>query len=207
MQTAKIQWAPKVDVEQIWQVYQREAQGILDDDLLNELAWALYQRCESILMVTEGRRMPCPLCQTIITCPEEHWSRRTPMFCPTCGWTTTYGQYRDSWRHQDLHGGNAVYAFQAYVDRYPHTTSPRQRMLLIDHLIHAFHWSLKRDRPHGPAAVQLVAGDRDTVVAFLDRLTYGSGTPGRSGAPASDQDVDMQRLQYIQHSAAGRRTK
>src|SRR5690349_14144870 len=113
MKTATIQWAPKVRPERIWQLYQREAQGFLDDDLVNEVAWALYQRCESILMVTEGRRLPCPTCPTLIVCPTERWSRTTPIICPACGWTATYGQYRDSWRHQDLQGGNALYAFQA----------------------------------------------------------------------------------------------
>ena len=172
--TAKIQWAPKVRLEQIWQLYRREAQGILDDDMLEEVAWALYQRCLSILMVTEGRRVPCPVCQTVITGPEK-WSRQLPIVCPTCSWTATYGQYRDSWRHQDLHGGNAVYAFQEYADQYPQARSPRQRMLLIDRLIHAFHWSLKRSRAHGPAAVQLLAGNRDAVIAFLDQLTLWRG--------------------------------
>ncbi len=189
MQTAKIQWAPKVRPEVIWQLYQREAQGLLDDELVDEVAWALYQRCESILMVTERRRVPCPGCLTIIVCPNERWSRRLPIVCPSCGWAATYGQYRDSWRHQDLHGGNAVYAFQAYVEQYAHAASPQARMLLIDGLIHAFHWSLKRNRPHGPAAVQLIAGTRESILAFLNRLTYGSGTATAGGDAASDQDA------------------
>jgi hypothetical protein len=206
MKTATIQWAPKVRPERIWQLYHREPQGLLDDDVVNEVAWALYQRCESILMVTEGHRLPCPACTTQIVCPTERWSRTTPIICSACGWMATYGQYRDSWRHQDLRAGNALYAFQTYVDTYRHAASSRERMLLIDQLLHAFHWSLKRNRPHGPAAVQLLAGDKETICAFLDKLTYGSTAkpPGTEESRTQDGREHVHQ-QHLEQSAVGRR--
>lgn len=173
MQAARIEWAPKVRREQVWRLYQQDARGGADDALLEEVAFALYQRCESILMVTDNNRVPCPSCHTIIVAPGARWSRATPIICPECGWNATYGQLRDSWRHRDLHGGNAMYAFRAYVEGYTRHTSPRDRMLAVDRLINAFHWSIRQNRAFGPAARNLIEGSSEEVAAFLDRLTYG----------------------------------
>ncbi len=49
---AQIQWAPKVRRDLIRRLYQNDAHGLVDDDLINAVGFALYQRCESILMVT-----------------------------------------------------------------------------------------------------------------------------------------------------------
>ena len=124
--------APKVRRPKVWQLYHQDANGGADEALIEEVAFDLYQRCESILMVTDNNRVPCPSCHTIIVAPGARWSRATPIVCPDCGWHATYGQLRDSRRHRDLHGGNAMDAFRAYVDGYPRHTSPRERMLAID---------------------------------------------------------------------------
>ncbi len=168
----------------MWQLYHQDAHLGADEALIEEVAFDLYQRCESILMVTDNNRVPCPTCHTIIVAPGARWSRATPIVCPACGWHATYGQLRDSWRHRDLHGGNAMDAFRAYVDGYPRHTSPRERMLAIDRLINAFHWSIRQNRAFGPAARNLIEGRSEDVAALLDRLTYGDA----STPPAPDTD-------------------
>jgi hypothetical protein len=165
----RIRWAPKLSQAKLWELYQSDARGLADQALVDDIAFALYQRCQSIIMVTERRRVPCPRCPRIVLCAGERWSREQAIVCPECGWSATYGQYRDSWRHQDLHGGNAMFAFRAFVEGYE-GTMPRDRMLLIDRLINAFHWSLKRERRHGPAAAQLIEGGAQQVLALLERL-------------------------------------
>jgi hypothetical protein len=51
-------------------------------------------------------------------------------------------------------------------------------MLLIDQLIHGFHYYLEFS-PTRAAGVNLIEGSYHEVVEFLDRLTYGEGsTPG-----------------------------
>jgi hypothetical protein len=169
VQNERIQWAPKVPQAKIWALYQREARGLADATLIDDVGFALYQRCQSIIMVTERRRLVCPRCAQIVSCPGERWSSEYPIVCLDCGWSASYGQYRDSWRHQDLHGGNAMYAFRAFVEGYERA-GLRERMLLIDRLINAFHWSLKHSRRHGPAATQLIGGSAEQVLALLDRL-------------------------------------
>jgi hypothetical protein len=175
----RIRWAAKVRPEKIWRLYQQDARGLVDEELIEEIGWALYQRCQSILWVTDRSCVSCPRCHHVIVCPGERWSRRCPIHCPECSRQATYGQWRDSWRHQDLWGGNAMPAFRAFVAAWERATAPRERMLLIDRLIHAFHWSLRQNRPFGPAVRNLIEGRYDEVVAFLERLTYGEGsTPG-----------------------------
>jgi hypothetical protein len=174
----RIQWAPKVPQAKIWALYQNHALGLADAAQIGEVGFALFQRCQSIIMVSERRRVVCPRCAEIVCCPGERWSREQAIMCSECGWSATYGQYRDSWRHRDLHGGNAIYAFRAFVEGYERAL-PRERMLLIDRLINAFHWSLKHHRRHGPAANQLIAGSAEEVVAFLDRLAGSVSNAGQ----------------------------
>ena len=50
--------------------------------------------------------------------------------------------------------------------------------MLIDQLVHGFHWSLEHD-PTRPVAVNLIQGRLGEVIAFLDSLSYGEeSTPG-----------------------------
>ncbi len=178
---AKIRWAPKVRQDKIWRLYQNDARGILDEALIDDVGLALLDRCRSVLMVNNGQ-VECPRCGHIFVCvgrdaPSEHDVIRCPT--PGCTWETMPLQYHNSWRHRDLHGYNASPAFQTFVEQYQRASSPRQRMLLIDQLIHAFHQDLRRDVPHRSAANNLIEGNHNEVVAFLDRLAYGDeSTPG-----------------------------
>ena len=52
----KIRWAPKVRQEKLWQLYQSDAQGLLDEDLAAEVGYALLARCESITLIDVGLR-------------------------------------------------------------------------------------------------------------------------------------------------------
>ena len=106
-------------------------------------------------------------------------------------------QYRESFQYDQLGAGNALPAFQTFVERYPGTTAPRERMLLIDQLIHAFHWSIKYSVPHRAAANNLIEGNHKQVIAFLDSLAYGDqSTPGTQETRAAWRNTaeEMQRF-------------
>jgi len=55
----------------------------------------------------------------------------------------------------------------------PQARTPRDKALAIDRVIHEFHYSLRDqpDRPTRPAGVNLIVGDWQDVVAFLDELS------------------------------------
>jgi hypothetical protein len=48
----RIQWANRVSQIKIWQLYQSDARGILDEELIDEVGIALYARAQSILLLT-----------------------------------------------------------------------------------------------------------------------------------------------------------
>jgi hypothetical protein len=175
----RIRWARKVSQARIRQLYEADAAGIIDQELIDEVGTALYARCESILLVSRAQ-VRCPRCRhvfqvgpgrpgdEVISCPGEG-----------CYWQTTHRQWHNSWRHRDLIGTRAASAFRDYVERYRQAKGPREKMLLIDGLIHAFHQGIVEDMPHRSAANNLIEGSHSQVVAFLDQLTYGQGsTPG-----------------------------
>jgi hypothetical protein len=167
-------WHPRVPQQQIRRLYGNDARGILDEELVQEVAIALYLRCQSILLATEAHegRAACPRCDEKI--PHD-WNRAAVLTCPGCGWQTTWGAYFKTYQDKNLHGGGAVFAFRAYVEEYPRADSARLRWLLVDRLIHVFHHEL-RGTPIRPAACNLIGGKWHEVEAMLHDLAYGEGS-------------------------------
>ena len=57
--------------------------------------------------------------------------------------------------------------------------SPSEKILLIDHLIHGFHFYFKEVIPTRPVAVNLIKGRLFDVIVFPEGLTYSNlSTPG-----------------------------
>lgn len=167
----KIHWAPKVSRSQIWRLYHNDARGVVDEALVDAVGWALLQRCRSIVQVSR-REAECPRCGAVFAIPV---SKVGLVGCPTpdCGWETTTEAWHTSWRHQDLIGSNALAVFETFIDRYPVARSIRDRIFLIDRLIHAFHWDAKQQVPNRSVGNNLIVGSHQTVVAFLDALSQG----------------------------------
>lgn len=176
-----VRWAPKLRPEKLRRLYELDAQGLADEELIDEVGYTLYSRCESILTVTETfyGRVPCPGCGTVILRERDTGSEEEMLHCDHCSWQATWREYHRSWQDRQLWGGNAVEAFQEFVRRFPGARDPRQKMLLIDQLIHAYHYDLRRQSYNRPAAANLIEGRLRDVIQFLDELTYGAGsTPG-----------------------------
>ena len=55
--------------------------------------------------------------------------------------------------------------------------SYRERMVLIDQLIHRFHWESAGVEDGRPGATSLIEGKMKDIMAFLDRLNYGDHIP------------------------------
>ncbi len=172
-------WASRVPMEQIRRLYENDAQGIYDEELIDEAGFALLARCQSFVEANEAvhGRAPCPACSTVI----EHTGQKEAMLhCPNCGWELSWGEYFRTIQHRQLSGAEPVIElFQNYIQHFPLARSPRQKVLLIDRLIHGFHWYYKTGKPTRPVAVNLIQGRLQEVMAFLDSLSYGEwNTPG-----------------------------
>jgi len=173
-------WARRVPKRKIRQLYETDAQGIYDLDLINDVGYALLARCESFITANGAREgeLPCPACGETVRRVE--MSREEVLYCP-CGWTLPWADYMRTMQHKQLSGAEPVLElFREFVRDFPKADTARKRMLLIDRLIHGFHWYYhQEDMPTRPVAVNLIEGKMRDVVVFLDRLTYGEkSTPG-----------------------------
>jgi predicted RNA-binding Zn-ribbon protein involved in translation (DUF1610 family) len=165
-------WAPKISQVKVRRLYELDSQGIIDVDLINEVGWALWERCDSILTVTTAHHghVPCPACGAVIE-RQNPWTTDETVECPKCDWHIPWTMYHRSYRGKQLFGANAVEIFEAYHKTFPLAQKANERMLLIDQLIHAFHVSLQSIGR--PVAANLIEGSLAEVIHFLDRLTSG----------------------------------
>jgi hypothetical protein len=187
---AEIEWAPKVSLSKIRQLYLKDAQGICDDELVNAVGISLYSRCASILEFTEAcqGKVTCKRCarngqSTII---ERKTSKPAEQLkCPVCGWQVQWRVYVNEAEKTggNLMEGHAGAAFRRYIETYPQCQNAREKIVAIDLLIHEFHWILVGEDqeqgallPHKPAGVNLLQGSAQQIVEFLNELTYGQAT-------------------------------
>jgi hypothetical protein len=185
---SEIVWAPRVSLSKIRELYLQEARGTCNDELLDEVGFSLYSRCQSIFEFSEAVSgwVKCKRCaqqgNTIILLritqkPDEL------LHCPTCGWQVRWRVYLAESEKVDgqLDAGHAGAAFQRYINVFPQSRSAEEKMLAIDRLIHEFHWILikagEEPEPHKPAGVNLLRGSATQVIDLLNDLTYGENTP------------------------------
>jgi hypothetical protein len=71
-----------------------------------------------------------------------------------------------------------------FVTRFPASRSHGEKLILIDTLIHRFHWESAAGSGGRPGACNLLEGTMSDIMPFLDRLTYGESIPA---------DVEQQR--------------
>ena len=174
----KIYWAPKLQQSKIWQLYQNDAAGMVEDSLVWEVGYDLFQRCRSIWLVTH-RQVECPRCGTTFdTCEPDSWKMLPgTLVCPKegCGWETTSAQWHDTWRHKELLGTAAMGSTETYLRDYPLAKKTTDLMVCIDQLIHSFHISLRTGKRNRAFANNLIEGSHEQVVELLDRLFAKEG--------------------------------
>ncbi len=182
-----IRWARRVPKWKVRRLYESDARGMRDEELLDDVGTTLWLRCRDIVAVLEARegRVKCHRCarQNRHTVIHRELGRKGDprdelLTCPVCGWQITWGDYHLSFKRKQLNSGGATTAFETFARDYPHARTPREKVLAVDRLIHEFHYSYK-DRPDlatRPIGVNLIEGRIPDVVRFLDELTYGRGT-------------------------------
>ena len=175
LENGSLRWAPKVPKAKIQRLYTIDSQGILDNELIDEVGWALWSRCDSILTVTAAHhgRVLCPACQKVFARQDEGAADEI-ILCPECGWRMPWAAYHQTYQGKQLFGANAVDVFEAYHQAFPRALDANLKMLLIDQLIHAFHIGLTDIGR--PVAANLIEGSLKEVIRFLDTLTNGDAS-------------------------------
>jgi len=180
---SEIHWAPRVPKRKLRRLYESEAAGLLDEELVDDVGISLYLRCESILTVGQAQRgsVACPRCansgrKTVIE-RRSHANEET-IKCPKCSWHITWGQYLRTYQDKQLSEGQVGKCLLAFMQAYERARSPTEKMLAIDRVIHEFHYNLVQGRrlPTRAACVNLIEGRLTDVVAFLNELSYGDAT-------------------------------
>lgn len=208
---AEVRWAPRLSRAHLRRLYLLDSLGIVDDELINLVGYALEARCRSILDVHDAQRgrVHCPHCAragTTTLIPHEK-RREEVLRCRVCGWHTTWQAYQRTYQHKQLNSGGAFAAFAAFPHAFYQAYTPRQRMLAIDRLIHEFHFHILRDQGAAPiptrsAGVNLIEGTMTEVVAFLDELAYGPGTVPEIHHTATQWKQHEQRRRALWAAAA-----
>ena len=174
-------WPPRVSKQQIAQLYVTNAKGILDEELIDEVGIGLLARCESILTATDASRgrPVCPKCGELAfqkKISSQGQQRSTVLYCEPCGWQVPWKRYKRSYQGKLLIAGAMEPFIKEYVKAYPKATTYRERMILIDQLIHRFHEEEREDRAGRIGAAALIQGKLKDVVLFLDSLTYSENS-------------------------------
>jgi hypothetical protein len=163
----RVKWAPKLRLEKLVRLYQLDAAGLQDEELLNDVAWTLYGRVLDVVRVASSLGV-CPYCSTEFLVRWLGEAADVRSSCPVCGWSTTAGQYHQSWEHRDLNGHSEEFA--RYLEELPTVRSYAERMRLVDRLVHAAHVASGCGGVGGMVFRNLLEGDRRKIKQALDQL-------------------------------------
>jgi hypothetical protein len=170
----RVRWAPRVPMEWLQRLYESDAKGIVDDELIDKVGERLYERCRDCVLVVDSihGKWTCPECREPCTRTGE---RDVGLIeCSSCGWTCDAKAFRLSWRHKELLV-DTTFVVQ-FIDQWQRARTHREKMLAIDGVIHRWHHETKIAERGGvgrPVGVNLIEGSRKQVIAFLDRLSAG----------------------------------
>jgi len=170
--SGKPEWSPRVSREKIRRLYQNDVSGIVGEELLDDVGTTLYCRCESILDASDaaGGKIHCPSCANVIM--RASVDKHEQILCGKCRWTIRWIDYQKTYQHKDLWGGGFADAMREFMARWEASPSAGEKMLLIDRLIHVWHWQFSKERGASrPAAPTFIEGSRKGVIKFLDQLS------------------------------------
>ncbi len=180
--SATIRWEPRISRALIWRLYQSDAEGRLDEELLDEVAWGLLARSQSMLEVTETLRghAKCFGCGGVILHAADAAAQppQVVLQCSACGWETTWGEYFRSFTGRHLRAGFAEAILEHFVQAMHAPHSSAKKMRLVDGALHEFHKDLLRHDTKS-LAICLLDGRSHDILELLDTLAYGpQSTPG-----------------------------
>jgi len=167
-----IRWAPRVPMDWLRHLYEQDAAGIVDDELIDKVGYRLYARSLDCILVSDaaiGRSYECPMCGAAA----EVGAQRS-LCCNRCGWSSDWESFHRSWRHMEL-GADTTFLHK-FAGDWRRARSAKEKMAAINDVIHRWHHETKLAERGGvgrPLGVNLIEGSRKQVLAFLDDLTAG----------------------------------
>jgi hypothetical protein len=169
-------WAPRLRKSQIEKLYNSCAKGLMDEELIDDVGFSLYARCLSTLEVSEAvrGRPKCPKCEAIM---KRTWKPDEVLRCSNCHWQCPWKIYQKTYQRKNLNAGGMEVFIKEFVRKFRNTRSHSARLVLIDTLIHRYHWEGSGKSGGRPGACGLIQGKMKNIMPFLDRLNYGDQIP------------------------------
>lgn len=167
----KFKWAEKVSRKNLQRLYQSDAKGIIDDELLDDVGFTFYVRCKQakeVMELLEKGRILCHHCGTVIQAK----SYTEPIKCQ-CGYIYTYREYRRSCRAASMPAGRATPIFNDFIEKWPACKTAPQKMMTIDWLIHECHVTLMSGEKGRSVCVNLIDGTLSQISDLINKLAYG----------------------------------
>ncbi len=169
-------WAPRLKKSKIEKLYNSSAKGFMDEELIDEVGFSLYARCLSVLEVSEAvrGRPKCPKCKAVM---KRTWKPDEVLRCSNCDWQCSWKIYQKTYQRKNLNAGGMEVFIKEFVQKFRNTRSHSARLVLIDTLIHRYHWEGSGNPGGRPGACGLIQGKMKNIMPFLDRLNYGDQIP------------------------------
>ncbi len=158
-------WPKKVSRQDLMRLYKSDAEGMPDEELLENIGLELYVRCreaKEIYGLMERYRIKCLHCGGVLGGPG--------ILVCGCGREYTYQAYRKGFRENNMPRGAASAVFDRFLEDWMAARSAWEKMLRIDGLIHAFHIAAISGAQGRPVGVNLIQGSKKQVVELIEAL-------------------------------------
>ena len=164
-------WAPRVPRNKLQRLYESDARGMLDTELLDEVGYSMYARClqaKEEYMLMESGKIKCHNCHNILKAGPK-------LSICTCGYQYIYRDYRRSFRANNMPTGGAAHIFDEFINKWERANTGIEKMRLIDWLIHEFHINLLSGSKGRFVGINLIQGNKFQIKDLIINLAYGSG--------------------------------
>ena len=165
----KYNWSPAVPRDKIKRLYESDARGIINSELLDDVGFSIYARClqaqEEIEIMDRGK-IKCHNCSHIL-------NYFPGLITCSCGYQYMYKDYRRSFRANNMPTGGAAHIFNKFIIEWPKMNSDAEKMRLIDWLIHEFHINLLSGSKGRFVGINLIQGTKSQIKELILTLAYG----------------------------------
>ncbi len=164
----KFTWIPALPPTKLRELYRTSANGMLDQDMLEEIGLLFFLRCqqgvEEFTLLRSGK-LKCHHCGFIL-------SEKEGLMVCKCGYQYTFKEYINSFNAHRMPGGNALHIFSEYVEKWPKARTDFQKMNLIDWMIHQCHISMSSGLRLRSILKNLIDAPQKTAEKLILELAY-----------------------------------
>ena len=178
----KFKWCKKVSRNDLYRLCVGEAKSMLDELLLEEIGLTIYTRCiqakEARAHMDKGEII-CHHCGAVLQAGRVSPSgavliSQAGVINCECGYSYTYREYRRSCNAVNMPGGRATPIFENFIQKWPNCKSTKDKMMLIDWLIHECHVTLMSGERGRSVCINLIEGSLKQISELIDKLAYGN---------------------------------